>query len=52
MGKRGNAESMLANMSGEGGDTEGGTGLVALRFRGYGDLGGAEGCGERLLGSL
>jgi hypothetical protein len=43
---------MLENISGEGDDTEGGTGLVALRFRMYGDLGGAEGCGERLLGSL
>lgn len=33
VGNRGNAESMLENKSGEGGETEGGTGLVVLRLR-------------------
>jgi hypothetical protein len=38
--------------SGDGGEIDGGTGLVALRFKAYGDLGGPEGSGERLRGSL
>ena len=33
MGNRGNAESIFEYMFGEGGEIEGGTGLVALRFR-------------------
>ena len=52
VGNRGNAESILGGRSGDGGITEGGIGLVALRLRAYGDFVRADRSGERLRGSL